>query len=176
MNKVLIVVDMQKDFIDGALGTPEAQAIVPNVQKKIDEYVAGDAQIVFTRDTHTNRYLKTSEGKKLPVVHCVKGTDGWQIPEDIDIPGCLHVDKHTFGYPYWDTSALVMAEEDGVEQIEIIGLCTDICVVSNALIIKALFPEIEIAVDARCCAGTTPEAHKAALQTMKSCQVTVIGE
>lgn len=179
MSRTLIVVDMQKDFIDGALGTAEAVAIVPQVKKKIEEYKARGDEIIFTRDTHTKYYLNTNEGKHLPVVHCVEGTDGWQIPKGLDIPECEHINKPTFGWDSWD---IEVTDSDGsfkdrnFEEIEIIGLCTDICVVSNALILKAFFPEINITVDASCCAGVTPESHKAALATMKSCQINVIGE
>lgn len=175
--KTLIVIDMQKDFIDGALGTAEAVAIVPQVRKKIEEYKSRGDEIIFTRDTHTEDYLNTNEGKNLPVIHCVEGTDGWKIPEDIDIPECEHINKPSFGWDAWDT----VVTEDGsfhdrnFDEIEIIGLCTDICVVSNALILKALYPEINISVDPACCAGVTPASHEAALTTMKMCQINVIG-
>lgn len=174
--KTLIVVDMQKDFIDGALGTNEAVAIVPNVKKKIAEYVERGDQIIFTRDTHTEDYLDTHEGKNLPVVHCVKDSEGWQIPSDIDVPTCEHINKGTFGWDMWD----VETDDDGnmsdrnFDEVEIVGLCTDICVVSNALILRAYYPEIEITVDASCCAGVTPETHKAALDTMRCCQIKII--
>lgn len=166
--KTLIVIDMQKDFIDGALGTKEAVNIVPAVKKKIKEYLDRGDEVIFTRDTHAENYLETSEGKKLPVVHCIKGTEGWKIPEDIDVRSCLHIDKPTFGWTGW--------RDMNFEEIELIGLCTDICVVSNALILKATFPEINISVDPSCCAGGTPESHNAALSTMKMCQINVIGE
>lgn len=166
MKKTLIVVDMQKDFIDGALGTREAVAIVENVKKKIAEYQSNGDEIIFTRDTHQADYLNTNEGKYLPVEHCIEGTDGWQIQEGLEIPGAIYIDKPTFGYLNW--------ADYNLEEVEIIGLCTDICVVSNALIIKAVYPEIKVAVDASCCAGVTPESHEAALTTMKMCQVEVI--
>lgn len=169
--KTLIVVDMQNDFIDGTLGTPEAQAIVPNVKKKIEEYDAREDAIVFTRDTHFDDYLETNEGKHLPVKHCVMGTHGWQIADGLEAPNARYINKPTFGWMGWQSFAF---EDD--DEVEIVGLCTDICVVSNALILKAMFPEIKIAVDASCCAGVTPESHKAALQTMKMCQINVIGE
>ncbi len=178
MKKTLIVVDMQKDFIDGALGTGEAVAIVPNVKKKISEYIERGDQVIFTRDTHSEDYLNTHEGKNLPVVHCVKNSEGWQIPSDIDVPTCEHIDKGTFGWDMWDAEI----DRDGhisyrnFDEVEIVGLCTDICVVSNALILRAYYPEIEITVDASCCAGVTPETHKAALDTMKCCQIKIIGE
>lgn len=168
MKRTLIVVDMQKDFIDGALGTKEAVAIVDNVKKKIAEYQANGDEIIFTRDTHQADYLKTNEGKHLPVEHCIEGTEGWKIWEGLEVPGASYIDKPTFGYMNW-------AEYD-LQEVEMVGLCTDICVVSNALIIKATFPEIKVSVDASCCAGVTPESHAAALVTMKMCQVEVVGE
>ena len=170
MSKTLIVVDMQNDFIDGSLGTKEAQAIVSNVAKKIKEYKDADKQVIFTRDTHPENYLETYEGKHLPVTHCVKNTVGWQISDklDFDIENDILIDKPTFGWLNW--------KDFGFESVEICGLCTDICVVSNALIIRANYPEIDITVDASCCAGVTPDTHKAALATMKMCQIEVIGE
>ncbi len=168
MKKTLIVVDMQKDFIDGALGTAEAVAIVDNVKKKIVEYQAMGGEIIFTRDTHQADYLSTNEGKHLPVEHCIEGTDGWQIPKDLEVEDAVYINKPTFGYLNWKDYQL--------EEVELVGLCTDICVVSNALIIKAMYPEIKVSVDASCCAGVTPESHQAALTTMKMCQVEVIGE
>lgn len=168
MKKTLIVVDMQNDFIDGALGTKEAVAIIPAVKEKIAEYQKQGAEIIFTRDTHFDNYLETNEGKNLPVAHCIKGTKGWEINEQVDLPGSFYIDKLSFGYTGW-------AGRD-FECVELVGLCTDICVVSNALILKALYPSIEITVDAACCAGVTPETHKAALETMKMCQIKVIRE
>ena len=168
--QTLIVVDMQNDFIDGSLGTKEAQEIVKNVNNKINQYRAGGNDIIFTRDTHHTNYLETYEGKHLPVVHCVKNTDGWQISDklDFDIENDVLIDKPTFGWLNW--------KDFDFESVEICGLCTDICVISNALIIRANYPEIDITVDASCCAGVTPETHKAALETMKMCQIEVIGE
>jgi nicotinamidase-related amidase len=175
--KTLIVIDMQNDFIDGALGTKEAVEIVPRVKQKIAEYVNRGDEIIFTRDTHSldKNYLNTHEGKNLPVPHCIKGTEGWKIPNGIDIPECDHIDKHSFGWPVWDVTYnsngnLINRDYD---EIEIIGLCTDICVVSNALILRALFPEIEITVDASCCAGTTPDMHEKTLDVMRSCQIKI---
>ena len=165
MKRTLIVVDMQNDFIDGSLGTKEAQAIVGNVKKKIEQYRANGDEIIFTRDTHQADYLQTPEGKELPVEHCIEGTHGWEIAEGIDLPDCLHIDKPTFGWTKWN--------QYDFETIELVGLCTDICVVSNALILKAYFPEAEISVDASCCAGVTPESHEAALTTMKMCQIQI---
>jgi nicotinamidase-related amidase len=169
MKKTLIVIDMQNDFIDGSLGTPEAQAIVPNVKKKIEEYDANGYNVVFTRDTHQKDYLDTNEGKHLPVEHCIEGTYGWQIASELDWELRPIVDKPTFGNLNWKSFF-------DFEEIEIVGLCTDICVVSNALILKAMYPDSNITVDASCCAGVTPESHKAALTTMKMCQINVIGE
>ena len=164
--KTLIVIDMQKDFVNGTLGTNEAVAIVENVRNKIQEYYKNGDQIIFTRDTHFENYLDTNEGKNLPVVHCIKDSDGWQIFEGLEVPGAIYIDKPSFGYTEWN-------KFDLGNEIELIGLCTDICVVSNALIIKANFPESEVSVDASCCAGVTPETHKAALETMKMCQIKI---
>ena len=166
--KTLIVVDMQNDFIDGSLGTREAQAIVPNVKKKIQEYKNRGDEIIFTRDTHQSDYLDTPEGKKLPVVHCIEGAKGWQIADGLEVEGCTYIDKPTFGWTHWNQRTF--------QEIEMVGLCTDICVVSNALILKATFPSVEITVDASCCAGVTPQTHLAALETMKMCQILVTGE
>ena len=166
MKKTLIVVDMQNDFIDGALGTKEAEAIVENVKSKIKEYEDRGDEIIFTRDTHGTNYLTTNEGKHLPVEHCMKGSKGWEIADGLMTEGAICIDKPSFGYVQWG--------EYNLEEVELIGLCTDICVVSNALIIKALYPEITVRVDAACCAGVTPESHEAALTTMKMCQVEVI--
>ncbi len=166
MKKTLIVVDMQKDFIDGSLGTKEAEAIVEKVKNKITQYKERGDKIIFTRDTHQEDYLNTNEGKHLPVVHCKKGTDGWEIAKGLEVPGAIYIDKPNFGYMNW--------KDYHLEEVELVGLCTDICVVSNALIIKAAYPEIKVTVDARCCAGVTPESHEAALTTMKMCQIEVI--
>lgn len=183
MKKTLIVIDMQNDFITGSLGTPDAQAIVPNVKNKIAEYLNRGDEVIFTRDTHENDYLNTNEGKHLPVEHCIFGTEGWEIHPDIDIKDCEHIDKTTFGWQFWTyTDAPYEGDDDDtyyfrdLEDIEIVGLCTDICVVSNALILKANYPWANITVDASCCAGVTPESHKAALTTMKMCQINVINE
>ncbi|MBR6223923.1 MAG: cysteine hydrolase [Lachnospiraceae bacterium] len=165
MAQTLIVIDMQKDFVDGALGTKEAVGIVENVKAKIKEYVDSGRQVIFTRDTHHEDYLETNEGKHLPVVHCIEGTPGWEIYDGVYAEGCDIINKPAFGYTGWGDYSF--------ESVELIGLCTDICVVSNALIIKALFPEISVSVDPSCCAGVTPEAHQKALDTMASCQVEV---
>ena len=136
MRKTLIVVDMQNDFIDMALGTKEAVAIVPKVRAKIEAYQHRGDEIIFTRDTHTEDYLNTPEGKKLPVPHCIRGTEGWQIADGLYVEGCKIIDKPNFGWPLWGEMAL--------EEVELVGLCTDICVVSNALIIKATFPDADV--------------------------------
>mgnify|MGYP005762164577 CR=1 FL=1 len=168
--KALIVVDMQNDFITGSLGTKEAQAIVPNVKKKIQKYVDHGDQIIFTRDTHDTGYLKTQEGKMLPVEHCIYPSNGWEIVDGIDIPHYPHINKHSFGWKLWNGLGF------DFEEIELIGVCTDICVISNALILKAQFPEVKITVDASCCAGVTPELHESALKVIRSCQINVIGD
>jgi nicotinamidase-related amidase len=174
--KVLIVIDMQNDFVYGPLGTPEAQAIVPNVMEKIADYKRNNWPILYTRDTHYEDYLDTQEGKKLPVLHCIRDTEGWQIiPEINPYENCFIFDKNTFGKYNWELETWLDGKYARYD-IEIIGVCLDICVISNALILKATFPENEITVDARCCAGSTPEKHKAALEVMKSCQINVIGE
>ena len=168
MRKTLIVVDMQNDFITGSLGTKEAQDIVQKVKNKIAEYQKRGDEIIFTRDTHQTDYLNTPEGKKLPVEHCIEGTVGWQIAEGLEVDEAVYIDKPTFGWTHWNDRTF--------EEIEMVGLCTDICVVSNALILKATFPDVEITVEASCCAGVTPATHNAALETMKMCQINVIGE
>ena len=171
MDKLLIVVDMQNDFITGSLGSPQARQILPFVKEKIEQYKKEGHKVIFTRDTHSANYLETQEGRRLPVIHCVSGTDGHAIACDLDITGGEIFDKPTFG-----SLELANSLADGPDEIEICGLCSDICVVSNALILKARFPETTVTVDARCCAGVTEESHKAALLTMKMCQVNVIGE
>lgn len=164
--RTLIVVDMQNDFVDGALGTKEAEEIIENVKNKINEYYENGNKIIFTRDTHFDNYLETNEGKNLPIKHCVKDSDGWQIVEGLEVENAIYINKPTFGYTEWSKYELG-------DEIEIIGLCTDICVVSNALIIKALYPEANVTVDSKCCAGVTPETHEAALKTMKMCQINI---
>lgn len=167
MKKTLIVVDMQNDFIDMALGTPEAVAIVPKVKEKIDACRQAGYEILYTRDTHAENYLQTPEGQKLPVEHCIRGTKGWEIADGLYVPGCKIIDKPNFGWPNWG--------EEALEDVLLIGLCTDICVVSNALIIKATFPDAKVAVDKTCCAGVTPASHDAALLTMQMCQIDIVG-
>lgn len=168
---ILVVVDMQKDFIDGTLGTPEAVAIVPYVQQKIEAF---DGKVFFTRDTHYADYMDTQEGKNLPVLHCIEGTPGWQIHPDLEkLRVTPPIDKITFG-----SSQLpqILAGEKDVESITFMGLCTDICVISNVMITKAFFPEIPLIVDAKGCAGVTPQSHKNALEAMKMCQITIVNE
>ncbi|MCD7847814.1 MAG: cysteine hydrolase [Oscillospiraceae bacterium] len=168
--KTLIVIDMQNDFIDGALGTAEAVAIVPNVKKKVSEYLSSGGTVIYTRDTHTEDYLSTQEGKNLPVVHCVKGTPGWEIADRVYADGCQVVDKPSFGSTELPG---VLAGIPNLESIELVGLCTDICVISNAMILKAAFPEIPMTVDSSCCAGVTPESHENALKAMAVCQIKI---
>lgn len=176
MKRFLVVVDMQKDFVDGALGTAEAVAIVPAVMRKIREF---DGEIFVTYDTHFENYMETSEGRKLPVPHCIKGTDGWKLDAGVAeaLEGRIYteVEKLTFGSVKLPELIKNAAGEEPFT-VELIGLCTDICVVSNALLLKANFPEAQISVDAGCCAGVTPESHNAALATMKMCQIDVVGE
>lgn len=173
MKKILVVVDMQNDFIDGALGTAEAAAIVDKAVHKIRSYPADC--IYATRDTHGKDYLKTSEGKYLPVEHCVKGTKGWEIRQEAAeaMPQAVIVDKPTFGSEELAQKLWEESQKDEIE-IELVGLCTDICVITNALLLKTRLPEVRISVDASCCAGVTPESHAAALLTMKMCQIEVV--
>lgn len=171
MKKILVVVDMQNDFIDGSLGTKEAEGIVDNVAAKIKKY---DADCIYvTRDTHFENYLETSEGKNLPVKHCIKGTPGWELNEQVQaqLTKAVIVDKPTFGSLELVDLIYSLYEKDNELEIELVGLCTDICVVSNALLLKARMPEVLIKVDPSCCAGVTPESHSAALYTMKMCQI-----
>ena len=171
MKKILVVVDMQNDFIDGALGTPEAVAIVPYVKEKIESF---DGKVLFTRDTHFENYMDTAEGRNLPVPHCIKGTQGWQIRTELDaLRRTEAIDKLTFGSR---ELVDVLAAEGEIESITFVGLCTDICVISNAMVVKAFYPEIPLTVDARCCAGVTPESHARALAAMKVCQIKVENE
>ena len=164
---------MQKDFVDGSLGTEEAQVIVPAVREKVEHF---DGEIIFTKDTHTEDYLNTQEGQNLPVKHCIKGTPGHEIIEELQpyTKKALAVfEKETFGSRKLAAFLKELHKEKEIESIELIGLCTDICVVSNALLIKAFLPEIPISVDSSCCAGVTPEKHMSALKTMESCQIAV---
>ena len=174
MKRFLVVVDMQKDFVDGALGSVDAVAIVPGVVEKIKSF---EGEIFITLDIHFDNYPETAEGRKLPVPHCIKGTEGWQLDKNVTCAlsdrEYTAVEQPTFGS--LELPRLIEASADGDDfSIEIIGLCTDICVVSNTLLLKANFPEAPIAVDAACCAGVTVQAHEAALATMRSCQIDVI--
>lgn len=172
--KYLIVVDMQKDFVDGALGTKEAQAILPAVTDKVKNF---EGTVIYTKDTHFADYLSTQEGKYLPVEHCIKDTEGWQLAEPLqelcEKNGSKVYEKLTFGCKKLADELLAEHQKCAISSIELVGLCTDICVVSNALLFKAYMPEIEISVDAACTAGVTPQKHEAALETMRSCQILV---
>ena len=172
MKKLLIVVDMQKDFIDGTLGTAEAVAIVDNVASYIEKCDSEGYEIVFTRDTHGEDYMDTQEGRKLPVVHCIKDTEGWQIDKKLRgyAEGRRIFDKPTFG----SVELMNYVIEQAYDEIQLLGLCTDICVISNAMLVKAALPEARICVVAGCSAGVTPESHNNALEAMKSCQIEVI--
>ena len=167
--KYLVVVDMQNDFIDGALGSAEAVSIVPRVKELIENF---DGTVLFTRDTHYANYLETQEGKNLPVVHCIKDSFGWQIREELDkLRKTEPIDKPTFG----STELFeLLKKENGIESISFAGLCTDICVISNAMLAKASFPELPVFVYAECCAGVTPESHRNALDAMRMCQIAII--
>ena len=169
MKRLLVVVDMQKDFIDGSLGTKEAQTIVPKVAEKIREYQSAVYKVLYTIDTHQENYLETQEGKRLPVKHCIKGTEGWELDKSLqDFKGeCF--EKPSFG----SRELAQWAEKGGFSSIELVGLCTDICVISNALLIKAYLPETPVLVDSSCCAGVTPASHDNALEAMKMCQIDV---
>lgn len=171
---ILLVIDMQNDFIDGSLGTREAERIVPLVQQKITGF---NGRIIFTRDTHERNYLDTQEGLNLPVMHCLKGTRGWELNEVLK--AYCHeepVDKPTFG-------SVALAERlreenvnEPIESITLVGLCTDICVISNAILLKAYLPEVKLLVDAACCAGVTPQTHENALAAMRMCQIEIINQ
>ena len=167
--KYLIVVDMQTDFITGSLGSKAAEAIVPSVVNKVKNF---DGTVIFTRDTHFDNYLQTQEGKKLPVEHCIKNTAGWQICDELKPYADITVDKITFGSA--DLPGMIKGFGENIEEIELCGLCTDICVISNAMILKAAFPEVPIAVDASCCAGVTAESHDTALDAMRAVQIEII--
>ena len=173
MRKILLVIDMQNDFINGALGTPEAEAIVGRVAEEIRKYPTEN--VIATRDTHTEDYLNTQEGRKLPVVHCVRGTPGWKLHPEIAaaLKGAAIIDKPTFGSKELAEKLSLLSEQDDLE-VTLAGLCTDICVVSNALLIKAFLPETPVRVIADCCAGVTPESHQAALGTMRMCQIEIV--
>ena len=170
--RILVVVDMQNDFIDGALGTGEALAIVPEVRKKIAGF---EGKVIFTRDTHDEGYMDTQEGRNLPVPHCIKDTHGWQIRDELEeLRDTEPLDKPSFGSLELPERIEALSDGEEIEEIVLIGLCTDICVISNAMIIKAAFPEVPVTVDSRCCAGVTPESHENALKAMSACQIRVI--
>lgn len=173
MKKLLLVIDMQNDFIHGTLGTKEAIAILPRVINKVAHF---EEDVIYTKDTHTADYKNTQEGRNLPVQHCVRGTDGWRLESTLEKlfleKGCTGVEKTTFGAKQLP-ALLERQYPEGVEEIELVGLCTDICVISNALLLKAFFPEVKISVDAACCAGVTPESHRNALEAMRMCQIEI---
>lgn len=184
MKKVLVVVDMQKDFIDGSLGTKKAVAIVPSVVEKIESYKAAGDIIYFTMDTHTTEYLQTQEGRNLPVEHCIKGTAGWRLEEHVDELAKKidesSIQKVIFEKGIFGSEQLAEAVRDLLKgekgEIELVGVCTDICVLANAMVLKTYMPEVKITVDASCCAGVTPESHINALNAMKMCQIQIINE
>lgn len=166
--EILIVVDMQNDFITGSLGTAEAERIVPAVAERIRQF---PGRVLFTQDTHEANYLETQEGRKLPVPHCIRGTDGWQIHPEIEaLRTEPAIEKPTFG----SVQLAEMLRGMPVEQITLVGLCTDICVLANAMLLRAFLPEVPILVDASCCAGVTPESHRRALEAMKTCQIEIL--
>lgn len=170
----LIVVDMQNDFIDGALGSKEAQAIVENVKHKIENF---EGTVLFTRDTHEENYMDTQEGHNLPVPHCIKGTSGWEIRSELEaLRKSPAIDKPTFGSRELGEYLFEINKTQPIRSLTLVGLCTDICVISNAMLIKAFLPELPITVDAACCAGVSPQSHKTALEAMKMCQIKIENE
>ncbi|RGU92868.1 cysteine hydrolase [Clostridium sp. AF15-17LB] len=172
--RILVVVDMQNDFVDGALGTEEAVGIVPAVAERIRSF---DGRVLYTQDTHESDYLKTLEGKKLPVPHCIRGTEGWELcPQIKALCKEVPIDKPAFGSVELGRMLKEYDSREKVESVTFAGLCTDICVISNAMIVKAFLPETEVIVDAACCAGVTPESHRQALEAMKVCQIKVLDE
>lgn len=175
MSKYLIVVDMQNDFIDGALGTKYAEAIVPAVKARIEKGISEGERVIFTRDCHGTDYMKTREGRKLPVPHCVVGTHGFEISPELKelADSCEIIDKPTFGSIELAKKLAESDRSEKIEKITLIGLCTDICVISNCMVLKAALPEADIAVVSDCCAGVTPESHFTALDAMKACQVEI---
>ncbi len=169
MKKLFIVVDMQEDFVRGALGSKEAQALIPNLRKRLSMAQENGEEIAFTQDTHTADYLNTQEGQRLPVSHCIKDTAGWEIVKELPTAGARIFEKPTFG----SLELARFVRENGYEEVALCGVCTDICVVSNALLIKAFCPEIPVRVEEKLCAGTSRAAHDCAVQTMKSCQIVI---
>ncbi|MDE5679617.1 MAG: cysteine hydrolase [Lachnospiraceae bacterium] len=173
MKKALVVIDMQNDFITGVLGNDECRAVVPQVVKRVQEAIEDGRDIIFSQDTHQENYLSTQEGRKLPVLHCVQNTDGWKIISElaeIAIQRGIVFTKETFG----SRAIAEYIKEHNYDEVELVGVCTDICVISNAMIIKAFAPESEIFVNESCCAGVTPQSHKTAIEAMKSCQITIL--
>ena len=175
MRKILVVVDMQKDFIDGALGFEGAEKVIPGIAAKIKTFEEAGDEVVYTLDTHFENYMETQEGKYLPVEHCIRNTEGWKIRPDIaaELKHAAVYEKPTFGSTAMAEHLRQVAQHEEIS-LELIGLCTDICVISNALMLKAYMPEVPIKVDSSCCAGVTVEKHLAALETMRSCQIEVI--
>ena len=172
MQDILVVVDMQNDFIDGVLGTKEAVGIVPLVKDKITNF---SGKVFFTRDTHQDNYLSTQEGRNLPVSHCIKETEGWQIRHELDeLRQTEAIDKPSFGSVELGQLLVDENAKESINSITFVGLCTDICVISNAMLTKAFLPEVQIIIDSKCCAGVTPESHATALSAMKACQIKVV--
>lgn len=179
VNKILVVIDMQEDFVNGALGTDEAKAIVPKIKSKIRDYNTNINLVWATQDSHQKNYLATQEGQHLPIQHCIRDTDGWRIIPEL---GKEYIDEVFYKNSFGSTDMILSIERElestisAATEIEFVGVCTDICVVSNALLVKTMFPEMKITVDASCCAGVTPQKHKAALEVMKSCHIDIINE
>ncbi len=175
MSKILVVVDMQNDFVTGALGSKEAVEILPYVEEKVNSF---DGRVIFTRDSHQANYLETQEGRNLPVEHCIMGTEGWQLVEPLNEfraeHSCMVFDKCTFGSKDLADTLSIINQESPIDSITFIGLCTDICVISNAMVVKAFLPEVELFVDSKCCAGVTPESHENALNAMRACQINIV--
>lgn len=175
MRKILVVIDMQNDFTYGALRNEDAIAVIPKISKKISSF---DGEIIFTRDTHTEEYMSTQEGRRLPVIHCVKGTEGWELVPELDAfaksHNCKVYDKPAFGSVQLALDLKAMNDEQAIDEIEFVGVCTDICVISNVMLTKAALPEVTVSVDAGCCAGVTKESHETALAAMKGCQTDVL--
>ena len=170
MKNILVVVDMQNDFITGALGTPEAVSVVPRVRRKLEDF---DGDVIFTRDTHGEDYLSTQEGRNLPVPHCIRGSEGWQIAPELSEFAQTVVDKPGFGSVELAERLRQRHLREPIGSVTLVGLCTDICVISNAMLLKAFLPEVPVLVDAACCAGVTPERHRGALAAMQACQIAV---
>ncbi len=176
--EVLVIVDMQNDFVTGVLGTQEARDVVEHVVRRAEKALEHGDRLIFTRDTHRKNYLSTQEGRNLPVVHCVAGTEGWEIVSELEpfAEEAEVLDKPTFGSEELGCLLQELNDEEEIGKITLVGVCTDICVISNALLIKAFLPEAEITVDAACCAGVTPESHRTALAAMKACQIGIENE